>query len=690
MYRLITYCSTLIISCFLAIGSVDAQGLSEKEIKAKWIGADELFETHNYLKALDPYYELLKIDNLNTKLNYRIGVCLFNLPVDKKKSLVYFERVKIGTPRGMYSSIEVISSEEIECYYYLGRIYHVMKRYEDAIKMYQFYKNYTGFKLSTSVTAQKEFSNAEIDRFIDISVYAERRIYKPEEIVVENLGKTINSEFPDYAPIISADETELIFTSRRKGTGGLKDLYGAYFEDIYTSTLVEGKWTAPVGMGDNVNTDTHDAGVSLSVDGNTLFIYRTNKELTGGDLYFLSLVEDKWSKPDKLTSLVTSLSINDEGINTNYIEPSATMSADGKTLYFSSNRPGGYGGKDIYRCIKLPDEQWSLAVNLGPTINTEYDEDAPFIHPDGRSLYFSSKGHDNMGGYDIFKTTLDQSDPLVQGFVLWSEPKNLGSPINSVADDIYFVLSATGSIGYFSSNREESIGYGSDIYKADMPAASRVMIVIKGVVTGIDSKEPVRARITVIDQENNRLHGLYKSHDFNGKYIMALEPKRKYKMIVEAEGFHTHTDEFFMISHIDSFAILQKDIKLVKIPVEEKDTTTEYVYTYTLEKVYFEQKKHELLESSYEAFTTLIRAMIANPTMEIEIAGHTDDVGEGKDNFLLSQKRAEAVREYLISRGIDEIRLKAKGYGEDWPVTTNETEMGRASNRRTDIRVLHE
>ena len=690
MHRLITYCSVIIMSCFLAIGPGYAQGLSEKEIKAKLSEADEFFETRNYLKALAPYHELLKLDARSTKLNFKIGVCMYNLPMEKKKSLVYFERVKIGSPRGMYTSIEAISTEEIECYYYLGRIYHLMKRFEDAIKMFQFYKNYSGFSLGSSITAEKEHSNAEINRLIDMATHAEQWIFKPEEIHVESLGKTINSEFPDYAPIISADETELIFTSRRKGTGGLQDPYGAYFEDIYTSKLVEGKWSTPIGMGDNVNTETHDAGVSLSVDGSTLFIYRTNKDLTGGDLYFLSLVEDKWSKPYKLTSLVTSLEIEDEGINTNYIEPSATMSADGKTLYFSSNRPGGFGGKDLYRCVKLPDDQWSLAVNLGPTINTEFDEDAPFIHPNGRSLYFSSKGHENMGGYDIFRTTLDQSDPMVQGFVMWSEPKNLGSPVNSVADDIYFVLSATGSVGYFSSNREESIGYGSDIYKATMPADSRVMIVIKGMVTGIDSQEPVRARITVIDQENHQLHGLYKSHDFTGKYVMALEPKRKYKMMVEAEGFYMHTDEFFMISHIDSFAILNKDIKLVKIPVEEQDTTTEYVYTYTLEKVYFEPKQHLLLESSYKAFTTLIRAMIANPTMVIEIAGHTDDVGEGTDNLLLSQKRAEAVREYLISRGIDEIRLNAKGYGEDWPITTNETEEGRASNRRTDIRVLHE
>ena len=491
-------------------------------------------------------------------------------------------------------------------------------------------------------------------------------------------------------PIISADETELIFTSRRKGTGGLTDPYGSYFEDIYTSKLINGKWSAPTGMGENINTETHDAGVSLSVDGNTLFIYRTNKEQTGGDLYFLSMVEEKWSKPDKLASLVTSLSAGDEGINTDYIEPSATMSADGNTLYFSSTRPGGFGGKDIYRCIKLPDDQWSLAVNLGPTINTAQDEDAPFIHPDGRSLYFSSKGHDNMGGYDIFKTTLDPSDPLVQGFVLWSEPQNLGSPVNSVADDIYFVLSATGRAGYFSSNRADGMGYGSDIYKAAMALAEPVMIVIKGKVTGIDSQEAVRAKITVIDQESHQLQGLYKSHDFNGKYVMALSPKRRYKMMVEAEGFHTYTDEFFMVSHIDSFAILNKDIKLVKIPVEKKDTTTEYVYSYTLEKVYFEPKKHQLLESSYEAFTTLIRAMFANPTMQIEIAGHTDDVGEREENLLLSKKRAESVRQYLISRGIDEIRLRSKGYGEDWPVSTNETEEGRATNRRTDIRVLQE
>ncbi|MFH1320999.1 MAG: OmpA family protein [Bacteroidota bacterium] len=286
-----------------------------------------------------------------------------------------------------------------------------------------------------------------------------------------------------------------------------------------------------------------------------------------------------------------------------------------------------------------------------------------------------------MGGYDIYKSVKDEDG-------LWSEPENLGSPVNSIADDIYFVLSANGKRGYFSSNRKGGIG-GADIYVTNMPYQPGFLIVIKGKINSFDSQEPIKATITVIDNITKELQGIYNSNAATGKFLMVVSPKRKYKMLVEAGGYYPYTDEYFVISHIDTFAILSKEIQLEPI-IKEKEITVEYIYSYTLENVYFHIKEHELLPESYDAFTTLIRAMIANPKMKIEIAGHTDNVGDHNSNMILSQERAEAVREYLISRGIAEERMIARGYGETLPLASNDTEEGRAENRRTEIRIIEE
>jgi len=680
----------LISSCLLNYEAVAQRGKQDKMVELKdW--ADSYFEAKDYLKALDIYKQMTESDSVGSWLNYRIGVCMFHLKDQRAGAPPYFERAIIGMPVSMYAPLEAVRPEVLESYFYLGRFYHLEKKFDRAVKMFQIYQNYRGLYAKNDTTEIKRaFSNTEVSNYINKSIYAMEHANDKTMVTVENLGAAVNSEYPDYAPIISATGSKLIFTSRRKGTGGLTDPRGEYFEDIYITIMGPDGWVKPKGISAKINTDLHDAGIGLSLNGEELMLFRTNKSLTGGDIYNSKLLQGEWSEPEIITSSHYNEEGAQKGVNTSNIEPSASMSKEKDVLIFSSNRPGGYGGLDLYRVVKLPDGEWSYAVNLGPTINTPFDEDAPYLNPDNKTLFFSSKGHRNMGGYDIFKTELSSGSGNLRSDIglLWTIPENLKAPINSVADDIYYVLSGNGRTAYFSSNRDGGLG-GADIYKADLPEGEGMNIVIKGRVISLDDRKPLGARLTVLEQASHTLKGEYNTNPETGEFVMILSPKLKYRMIVEAEGHYSVTEDYFLISFQESLTILNKEIQMQPI-ITEIEPAAEYVFTYVLENVQFETKSHEMLPGADSAFTTLIRAMIANPKMMIEIAGHTDNEGGQESNLALSQKRAEVVKDYLMSKGIVEIRLKAKGYGESTPLAGNDTEEGRALNRRTEIRVIEE
>jgi hypothetical protein len=284
--------------------------------------------------------------------------------------------------------------------------------------------------------------------------------------------------------------------------------------------MEDGKWGTPKNLGAPINTNTHDACVALSFDGNQMIIYRTSNDLLTGDLYLTRTDFVGWTNPVKLGA----------EINTPFIETSACFSTDTSVIYFSSNKPGGFGGKDIYRIKKLPNGRWSMPMNVGPTINTDKDEDSPFLHPDGTTLYFSSKGHNTMGDYDVFKTILN---PETFAF---SAPENLGFPVNTVNNDIFFVLNANGTHGYYSSVKEETYG-GSDIYMIDTRFGDNDLKVKQGKV--MYGNEISKAKITLIDIESKQVSGIYNASSKTGKFIMVMNPVKSYKAIIEEDGFQT-------------------------------------------------------------------------------------------------------------------------------------------------------
>lgn len=504
-----------------------AQVKYSKEQKQKRKKANFYFKLGDYINAQDAYASLYQFDSISPEVNFRLGICALMNNDDKSITAAYF---KTAADRG-----------HAEACFYSGNLYHLQNDFDSAIEMYNRYKSADG---------KKSIDVSEIDRRIIMADRATEMMANPVDVRVENIGQTINTEYPEYVPVLSADEAVLIFTSRRKGsTGGNLDAYGKYYEDIYISHKENDEWLPPEGISSNINTDGYDACVGLSSDGSTLITYKNNESLTGGDLYWSFLYGDEWQEPVRYAP----------NINSEYMEPSASLSSDRNVLYFSSNRPGGYGGLDLYRAVRFPNKEWSLPVNLGPTINTKYDDDAPFIHPDNVTLYFSSQGHATMGGHDIFKSELTRDG--TNRYQNWSEPENVGYPINTTDDDIYFVLSGNGKRGYYSSSRVG--GYGDqDIYVMHMPHEFKELTIIKGTVTSADSLEkPLKARIVLRNFETKKMVALYHTYSKTGKYMIIVPPDETFRVSVEVLGYWTYYD----VLHFEAgegFSTIYRPIKL--------------------------------------------------------------------------------------------------------------------------------
>jgi tetratricopeptide (TPR) repeat protein len=482
--------------------------------------ADIYFSIGIYHQALPTYLHLLEKNKSNLDLNFRIGVCYINS-----------ERKSTAKP---YLDL-AISQGFAPAYFYRGQVYHLEGNLDLAINDYLLFKRHA---------SRTDYDEYDVDRYIEISQRAKRLMDNPIKVAIENLGDKINSPYADYVPIVSADESTLIFTSRRPGSvGGKKDVNGAYYEDIYFSQNSKNSWQMAENIGEAINTETHEACVGLSADGQKLLLYRMSNNGYGGDLYYSALEGVEWGKPTIIPG----------EINSPYWEPSACLSADEKMIIFSSNRPGGYGGRDLYVSRKTPDGSWGKPSNLGPIINTKYDEDAPFLHPDGRTLYFSSKGHNTMGGFDIFKSIMLED-------AMWTLPQNIGYPINTVDDDIYFVLSTDGQRGYFSSDRNGGFG-GKDIYVANMSEAIIPLKIIKGHVLDTKNEKPLKATITIIDVEKKDVQGIYRSNAESGKYLIILPSDKQFKIVIEAEEFYPFTEIFESSEDLDFQEIL-RDIYL--------------------------------------------------------------------------------------------------------------------------------
>lgn len=485
-------------------GGLSAQNKHGKEYKRILKEADYHFDMDDYKNAEGKYLLLWAEDSLDEKVNFNLAVCKYKLKQMPQTVLKYLRKAD--------------KSNNAEVQYYEGKLFHLTHRFNEAIEHYLLYKKYPESK--------REVNDMEIDRLINISKRASEMMAHPHKAAIKNLGSSINTSYDEYVPLISSDEKTLFFTSRRpNGVGNQVDAHGKYYEDVYVSTYVNDAWQAPKNIGSPINTETHDACVAVSQDLQQMIIYRTSPDGLSGDLYHSEYKENGWGEPEKF-----GVEINSE-----FREYSATFHVNNNIIYFSSDRPGGLGGKDIYRTMKLPNGKWSLPWNLGPNVNTEFDEDAPFLHIDGKTLYFSSKGHETMGEYDIFKTEITEDNQFTKA-------ENLGFPINTVGDDIFFVLGADGRHGFYSSlnETENEAGYESeDIYQIDMRYNEGEVKVRKGVSLDISTSDPVAAKITVMNSETNTIEGVYTSSANSGRFIFVVNPYYSYKIITDAKGYET-------------------------------------------------------------------------------------------------------------------------------------------------------
>lgn len=474
--------------------------ITAKQINAELKNAAIYFDSEDYFNALKDYKTIISYDKKNETANLHALICRF----------------KIGHPvDSVMDYLEVVQNSKIpEALFYMGKVSHQLKNFDNAINYFNKYKALEAKK--------RKISDDETNRMINICGNAKKEFENPHRSLIKNLGDQVNSPYPDYVPLITLDESVLYFTSRRPSTSNnIKNAYGNYHEDVYMSKFKDGKWQTAENIGSPINTDLHDACVALNPDGQHMIVYRTAPDLTTRDLYVTQLNKDgKWGDLQKYG----------KEINSQFIETSACFSTDTSEIYFSSNRPGGYGGKDIYRIKKLPNGNWSLPYNLGSSINTANNEDDPFLHPDGVTFYFSSDGHNTIGEYDIFKSVFNSETNQ------FSTPENLGCPINTVGDDRFFVLSGDGKHGYYSSVKEDTRGL-SDIYLIDTRFGDNDMLVKHAYV--LRDGVPGKAKITLLDNENKKVAGIYNSNSRTGKFILLMNPLKSYKAIVEEDGFNT-------------------------------------------------------------------------------------------------------------------------------------------------------
>ena len=478
------------------------------------------------------------------------------------------------------------------------------------------------------------------------------------DIKIVTIGKIVNSKFAEYHPLISADESVLYFTSRRDSTtGGKKDpRYDIYYEDIYISEKNNKSWSAPRNIGSPINTNGHDAAVGLSPNGQNMFVFKN------GDIYESKLDGATWLEPEKLSKYV----------NSKYKESTACYSYNGQTIYFVSNRPGGYGENDIYMCTLSKKGEWENPTNLGESINTPRNEDAVFMHPDGKTIYFSSEGHENLGGYDVFQSVYDEKTGA------WSKPSNLGKPINTYGDDVFFVLAASGKRGYYSSIREGGSGE-KDIYVINMKETKEKpkLTLVKGKITNKQG-QPVEAFIEIIDNKTKDVLMSTKSNKSTGSYLFSLPSGRDYAITMTAEKYFFHAEHIDIPESAPYFELFNS-VELKPAEVGE---------SMVLNHLFFDHDKATLKPESKAELSRTIKLMKQNPKLLFEISGHTDDRGSEAYNLDLSERRAESVVNYLIDNGIGKSRLVHAGYGFNRNIATNDTEAGRKKNRRVEMLII--
>lgn len=605
---------------------------TDKEAIKNFALANSSIDEHLYDDAITQLRTAVERDSKFIEAHYVLAD-LYRLRRVNKSAIEHFLKVLALDPeynRSVY--LKLGESEITDAQYAQARI-HLEK-----------YITYPNLTPQNNAFARKLLTDCE---------FAIEALKHPVSFKPVNMGAEINTANDEYLPVATADEGTLIFTRKINNN-----------EDFYKSAKLNDKWTNAIYLSNTINTPSFNEGAqSISQDGKYLFFTGCNRPdgLGRCDIYIAQKRGDDWAKPFSLAA----------PLNTSGWEAQPSISADGRTLYFVSNRKGGYGGYDIWKS-QLTEKGWGQPENMGPTVNTAYDEQSPFIHPDDNTFYFCSSGWPGMGGKDLFVTRMGKDGR-------WQKPENLGAPINTSGDENGLTLTANGAYAFFSSNNLKGFG-GYDIYTFELPMNLRPNIVtyVKGNVKDLKSKAPIEAAVEIIDlQKNLPVYQDYSSEDL-GEFLATLPSGKNYGLNISKEGYLFYSDNFSLIGHTSKAAF---NINVLLSPIEIGNKVI-------LKNIFFDTNKFDLKMESKAELQKLIEFLTLNPKVRIEVSGYTDDVGNDQANQLLSENRAKAVYQYLMAGSIDAVRMVYKGYGKTEPIAPNTSDENRSKNRRTEFKII--
>jgi outer membrane protein OmpA-like peptidoglycan-associated protein len=594
-------------------------------------------------------YPLLKKATEEDQQFFEAQLLLADVCVDLNKSEEAIEHYKVATS---------IQPERFPpMYYNLAGAEMELDKYADAQIHLKKFLSFTKVNPELRLKGERRLASAQ---------FAEYAIQHPVPFTPVNLGDKINSVYSDYHPSLTVDENLLIFTRMRPSDELTNNGGSPVEEDFYYSKRVDGSWLPAIPLGPPINTHGNEGAHSISPDGRYFFF--TGCERPDGigscDLYVSERLGEKWSAPQNLGDLV----------NSGTWDAQPTLSADGQTLVFTSRRSGGKGQADLWMTNKRSNGRWTIPVNLGDSINTELEEFGPYLHPDGQTLYFSSNGHPGMGGKDIFYAKLKPDGT-------WSKPVNLGYPINTKKEELHMIVSADGKKGYFSSDREGGLGlrdiYSFELYSGAQPAP---VTFLRGKVTDKKTGNPLKASFEVIDLSTGITRVMSTSDKVSGEFLVSLPSGSSYALNVSAPGYVFYSENYTLGKTLKPTDVFNTDIPLNPIEAGER---------IVLKNIFFSTGSATLEEQSQSELKKLVEFLEKNPTMKIEVSGHTDDVGADDTNMKLSQQRAESVKTYIVGKGIVADRIQSKGYGKTKPIASNATAEGKQKNRRTEFVVIN-